>query len=236
MTNKKFFLIFALALAALAFGACSSTPPQPENFTVDLSSPQLPAGEIETQIPRMFPLSGLKKILVTVSYFPYEDAVCLNYRSDFFTYNQFWSRDGRNTFLTALEKYNADYTARNLNWRNRRDRMSSPNRYGTVEGYLIWQMASITRRVSANMDVELGYTFSDDSPYYAVTQKLTVWDNPRSDLEEDDLASQEIVMHFTRAQAQELAALFDQDYLRSLIPPEMGGMRNLGTGIDVDEY
>jgi hypothetical protein len=229
MRNKKFFsiIVFALTLAT-----CNTTPREVEiRFTVDLWSPQLPVGEIEAQIGRAFPLTGLKKVTVTVSYYPYDDAVCLRYRSDFFTYLQFWSIEGREAFLKALQDYNGDYTKRNLEMRDR----GAKSRYGIVEGYLAWQMQSFTRRVSANMDVELGYAFNDRSPYYAVTQKQALFEDPIS--EENNMASQEITMYFTRAQAQELAALFDQELLRSLVPPEMSGRRNqINPQIDYDDY
>jgi len=228
-TIKKIFSIFVFALT---LGMCNTTPRQVEQkFTVDMSSPQLPVGEIETHIRRTFPLTGIKKIIVTVSYYPYDDAVCLRYRSDFFTYYQFWSLDGRGAYLKALEKYNADYTARNLNEKNRK----SKSNYGKAEGYLSWQMYSFTRQVAANMDIEFGYAFNDKSPYYAVTQKHTKYEDPISD--ENDMESQEITMHFTRAQANELAAFFDQDFLRALVPPELSGRRRLiNTDADVDYY
>lgn len=229
MNIKK---IFSIVVLALTFVTCNTTPSQvEEKFTVDMSSPQLPVGEIETQIERAFPLSGLRQIIVTISYFPYEDAVCLRYRSDFFTYNQFWSLDGREAFLKALETYVKDYAERDLDMRAR----GSKSKYGAVEGYLTWQMQSFTRRVAANMSLEFGYAFNEGSPYYAVTQKQTTYEDPISD--ENNMESQEITMYFTRAQARELAAFFDQDLLRALVPPEMGGRRTpSNTGIGVDDY
>jgi len=227
--NKKFFSIIIFVLALVM---CKTPPRQvEEKFTVEMSSPQLPVGEIETQINRGFPLSGIRKIVVTASYFPYEDAVCLRYRSDFFTYYQFWSQSGREVFLKALETYNGDYSVRNLDARNK----NSKNVYGTTEGFLIWQEQSFTRRVSANMNIEMGYAFNDGSPYYSVTQKQTFYDDPIND--QNDMGSQEITMYFTRAQAQELALLFNQQYLRSLVSPEINDMRRLdSTDADTDEY
>jgi len=226
-------IIILTIIFALFLGTCSTTPRPPveEKFEVDLSSPQFPAGEIDTHIRRTFPLTGIRTISVMVYYFPYEDAVCLQYRSDFFTYHQFWSRSGRDAFLNALEKYNADYDVRNLSDRNR----NSTKIYGTVEGYLYWQMYSITRRVSANMEMDLGYAFNEGSPYFTVTQKHTTYVDNSS--EENDLDSQQITMFFTRALAQKLAELFDQEYLRTLVPPEMGGPRRIiETDISIDEY
>jgi len=233
-TMIKIKKIFAIIVLPLTLVMCNTTPePKPVEikFEVDLSSLNFPAGEIKTQIRRTFPLTGIRMIDVMVYYFPYDDAVCLQYRSDFFTHHQFWSRSGRDAFFKALEKYNEDYSARNLDEKNR----TSTKQYGVVEGYLYWQMYAITRRVSANMDVELGYAFNDQSPYFAITQNQTTYVDEVS--EENDLDSQKITMYFTRAQAQELAKLFNQDYLRTLVPPELGGLRRVvDTDIEVDEY
>jgi len=217
-----------LISTVLLLTGCSSAP-STGKFTVLQSSPNLPVGEIETQIKKTFPLSGIRKINVNVSYFPYEDAVCLRYRTDYFSYQQFWSANGREVFLRALEKYAADYEARDLDTNNKK----SKSVYGGTVGYLIWQTASFTSQAKANMDMELGYAFNDKSPYFAVTQNLTTYED-RIDIELNR-NSQEITMFFTRAQAQELAALFDQAFLKALIPPDMKIMP-ANPVVDVDEY
>jgi hypothetical protein len=228
MTKK---IIFSIFVFILALAACSTKPKLDDGkFRVDLSSPQFPAGEIETQIDKPFRLTGPKKIAVAVSYFPFEDAVCLSYRSDFFAYRQFWSREGRETFLKSFEKYGADYADRNLDAGNKTSKKS----YGAAEGVLAWQMLRFTRRVTAGMNMEFGYSFKERAPYYAVTQKMAFYEDAIS--KENNMTSQEITMYFTRAQAQELAALFDQGHLFSLIPDEWsGGARDL-PGVDADEY
>ena len=217
-------------MTAVVLTACV-TGPKKDNFTVDIFGPAFPAGDIETQIDKTFPMTGLKKIAVEVSYFPYDDAVCLRYRSDFYNYLQFWSGPGREAFLKAFAQYNEDYAMRSLAMKNKKSKKT----YGTIEGYLTWQMFSLTRRADANMDVELGYAFKENAPYYAVTQKLTTYVDKIS--RDNDANSQEITMYFTRAQAQELADFFDPDFLRGLIPPEMGGKRRtVETEVEADLY
>jgi len=212
----------------LILTGCNSTPATGK-FAVSPSSPNFPVGEIETQIRKTFPLSGIKKINASVSYFPFEDAVCLRYRSDYFAYQQFWSVNGREVFLRALDKYNADYDARDLDMNNKK----AKSKYGGAVGYLIWQMSSVSSQAKANMDMDFGYAFNEKSPYFAVTQNLTTYED-KIDIELNR-NSQEITMFFTRAQAQELAALFDQEFLKTLIPP---GMKVVPVNpvVDVDEY
>jgi len=210
MKVKKFLLAIVIVAALIAALAACKTVPKDKGFVVSPSDPNFPAGEIETQIDRTFPLRGLKKINVTVTYYPYDDAVCLRYRSDFYEYHQFWSKAGREVFLKDFEQYQEEYDARSLNMRNKKSKKA----YGGTEGYLTWQTFKLTRRFEAKMDMELGYAFQDNSPYFAVTQKLTTYENP-TDVD-DTTSSQEITMYFTRAQAQELAALFDPELLRTL--------------------
>jgi len=156
---------------------------------------------------------SLKKENAKVIYFPREDAVCLQYRREFITYHQFWSYNGRQTFITALQRYNEEYNARDLDIKARKTR----RKYGIVEGYLIWQMYNFTVQARGNMNVELGYEFRDRAPYFLVNQREAEYKEEVS--RDNDRTSATIAMYFTRAQAAELAFLFDQNNLRSFFSP-----------------
>ena len=172
---------------------------------------------------------GLRKGTVNVIYFPDEDAVALQYRESLYTYHQFWSFEGRDVFLKALEQYAEDFTARNFTNSSRRSRRT----YGTVEGFLIWQMHSFTTQARGNMDVELGYFFKNRAPYFTVTQREAEYIHP--EFKSENRTSKTIIMYFTRAQAAELAALFDRQFLDGLTP--VGTPRRIiNRNIDFDEY
>jgi hypothetical protein len=212
-------LTFLLVILALASSCESFLRGKPKfNFTVSLSSPQLPVGEIETQIEREFPMPDLRKIYVDVSYFPNEDAVLLHYRTTYFWYYQFWNREGRELYRSSLAKYNEDYNQRNFDSGRFSSRRTKVN-YGGFEGYLIWQMFQYTRRGNANMRMDMGYDFNNGAPYFTVTQRLTTYEDPLDN--EKNMNSQEITMYFTRAQAQVLADMFSQEFLTGLIPSDM---------------
>ena len=219
--------ILPFLLLTLTLGACNTTEnrEKPEEFIVDLDSRQIQAGEIEAQLETFMALGPFKKQNITVIYFPREDAVCLQFRLNYYTYSQFWSSSGRGAFITALEEYKEDYAERRLAANVRR----SNRKYGIVQGYLVWQMSFISARLKGNMDVELGYTFKDRSPYFSVFQREAFYEDPLS--EADNKNSSQLTMYFTRAQAEELAALFDPAFLRELAVP--GG---IFTSPDVDEY
>jgi len=218
-------MIAAVLIAVL--GSCVTTKKDVKEFIVDFDAPKIEIGEIEAQFDRFLSLGSLKKVMVPVSYYPTEDAVCLQFRSELVTYYQFWSRDGRDAFISALEKYNADYSARDLDSKNRK----SLRQYGTVKGYLVWQLHRFAVRAKANMNVELGYTFERKAPYFTVNELEAEYIDPVS--RDNNRTSMIVTMYFTRAQADELAAIFNQDYLDEL---GMGTSRKITPGINQDAY
>ncbi|MCL2442240.1 MAG: hypothetical protein FWD13_02105 [Treponema sp.] len=215
------------------FSACTTNSGKDRvEFIVNHNSPQISVGEIELQFTALLGMGGLRKQTVNVLYYPAEDAVCLLYRQDFMNYQQFWSRSGRQGFINALQKYNEDYEARSL---ERRGGRNAARKYGTVRGYLIWQQFSIAVRARANMNVELGYAFKERVPYFTVSQREAEYKDAVT--RDNDRTSQNITMYFTRAQAAELAVLFEQHYLNELISRNADSVHPLETtDIDIDYY
>ena len=219
---KKKYLFYAVILSCFAFLAACGTLGQPkEKFTVSLRSPRVPIGEIEVQFNAFLSFGSLKKDIVKVSYFPREDAVCLQYRRDLVTYHQFWSNSGRQALISSLEQYNTDYNARVLIPKNRR----TIRQFNNVEGYLYWQMDRFTVQAKANMKVELGYQFRDNSPYFSIHQREAEYKEEMS--RDNNRTSPAITMFFTRSQAAELAALFDQSFLLAAL--STGGVEESNT-------
>jgi len=196
-------LIIILSLGVTISACKTNNTVRVENFSVNMNSPQVIIGEIDLQFETMMGFGKLKKQNVTVLYFPKEDAVCLRYKYEFYTYNQFWSRKGRGGFINALRTYNEDYEARNL----QKDANKSQLKYGTVRGYLVWQLISFTVQAYANMNVDLGYTFKDRSPYFTIYQRDAEYIDTRT--RDNNRSSPNITMYFTRAQAAELSELFE---------------------------
>jgi len=222
---KKSIIILSLCIL---IGACKTTNRvKVEDFKVNMESPQYTIGEVDLQLETLMGMGPLKKQTVTVLYFPREDAVCLRYKYEFYTYNQFWDKRGRLLFINALQKYNEDYEARNL----QRNSVQSLQKYGTVRGYLVWQLISYTVQAYANMNVDLGYTFKDRSPYFSVYQREAEFineligndnagpdDNGKSG--GNNRTSPALSMYFTRAQAAELSEIFEQYVLSDIHLPD----------------
>jgi len=175
-----------------------------EDFTVNMKSPQTTIGEVEMQFEPLLGIGKLKKQNVNVLYFPKEDVACLVYKFEYFTFNQFWTRKGRLNFINALQKYNEDYEARNLQNNSKK----SQKKYGVVRSYLVWQQFSFTVQADGNMNIELGYTFKDKSPYFSIHQRSAEYIDDKS--RDRNKSSPDLTIYFTRAQAAELAAIFEQ--------------------------
>jgi len=198
---RKLLIILALSITTSACNTINRAIV--EEFIVNMNSPQVTIGEVDVQFETMVGFGKLKKQNVSVLYFPKEDAVCVKYKLDFYTFHQFWNKRGRLNFISALQKYNADYDAHNLEKNNK-----SQRKYGVVKGYLVWQMSSITVQAHANMNVELGYSFKGIHPYFTIHQRSTEY--IQDDKTREARTSPNITMFFTRAQAAELSALFEQ--------------------------
>jgi hypothetical protein len=199
---KNLLIFFSLCIV---ISACNTSGRvKVEDFKVNMNSPQIKIGEIELQLDTLMGMGQLKKQTVIVSYFPREDVICLKYKYEFYNYNQFWDKRGRLNFINALAKYNEDYDARNLQIASK----NSQQKYGTVRGYLVWQQFAFTVQAYANMNIDLGYTFKNRSPYFSVYQREAEYID--RDARDNNRVSPVLTMYFTRAQAAELSEIFEQ--------------------------
>ncbi len=233
--------IISITLLVLSLNSCASFKKQVElagqkeaPFTVDLRSAKVPAGETGAQFDSSVPLMPIRKIDVSVIYFPDEDAVCLQYKLSPNTFYQFWDKDGRDAFVKALDKYNEDFQDKNL-----RNSISgrTKSRYGTTDGYLIWQSGSFGVQAKGNMDMEFGYYFREKAPFFTVTQGEVQFENYLAGEEEEKLMiSGERPMFFTRSQAAEVAAFFDQGFLDSITPELQPLFERTVREVEFDSY
>lgn len=227
----KYIIKIALSLIiVLALGACQSTEKaeKKEPFVVYQNSVGIPAGSFEAYFDKLLSLESLSKMDVNVEYYPREDAVALQFKQDFITYTQFWSRSGRLAFLKAIEEYKKDYDERNLAKGSRKRFL----KYGLVEGFITWQTASFTIKARAFTQYRLGFTIKNKAAWFTVLQDEAYYEDPVS--RDNNRTCQDITMFFTRAQADELAALFDQAYLNGLADKNRG--KEPSKSLEVDSY
>jgi len=214
----KYISILALALL---LSVCSTSKNVKEEFTVDHNSPKITAGTIEVQFDKLIKITGLRQVEITVEYYPMEDAVCLQYRLDFMTYHQFWSRDGRAAYSKALEQYKEDFEQKALSLKGGK---KSRIKYGRTIGYLIWQAFSYTERAYAKVNIDLGYDIKEISKnkaaFFTLYQREALFTNDTAK-DGSSKSTLDILMYLSRAKADELAVFFDQDFLDNLISESM---------------
>jgi hypothetical protein len=206
-------------------------------FNVSLNSPNFTVGETEAQFDSPIPLAPLRKADIKVTYFPFEDVVCLEYRIDMTNFYQFWDRDGREIFIKGLSDYNIAFENKKLNSKNSGKTRSL---YGFTVGFLIWQSNNLTKQMSGNMFVELGYYFRNRAPFFTVTQGGAYFEDLSYADERKEMISAERPVFFTRAQAAEIANCFDQTYLLSVVPESIKSglhqdQRNISP-VDYEQY
>jgi hypothetical protein len=206
--NRLFGVIVFIFLAI--FLSCSSYKPPRKRIEVDLHNKPVNLGIIEAQLNSMIAKAGMKKLDIAVEYYPVDDVVSLRFRLDLATYWQFWDEINRKAFVEALSAYKTDYEMRNLTNKNQRNKRA----YGTLLSYTVYETASFTMPDFGYPNLELGYQFKSNAPYFTVTQRAAKSENPLSGA--DDAQSPNLFMYFTRAQADELAVLFDAITLRSV--------------------
>jgi len=209
---RKFIFIAVLPIFIFLFTACESvkkTSFLPIGFTIDIRSPNIALGTISLQTGKTLG-SGINKIEANVFYYIREDVVCVRYKHQFYNYNLFWKKENREAFITALEAYKKDYEERNLN----KNSPVKKRKYGVTPSHVGWQSLAVFFQYYADADVYLGYYFSNRSPYFTATQKSGEYLDRGSNV--NNVNSPEVTLLFTRAQADELAMLFDAGLLESL--------------------
>jgi hypothetical protein len=209
---------FVVIIIALVLGACSSTPKE-ESFSVDLRSPRYEAGSAEAYLDRYMSIGNLKKNDVALFYYPIEDAVCLQFKSQFAECNQFWDKAGRAAFIGALERYKEDYEQRKLAQVSKK---TARRIYGSTQGFFAWKRTKIGAQAHGSPTVEFGYSLKSKAAFFTTTQSKADYEDHIA--QSRNQTSPVIMMYFTRAQAEALANLFDEEYLKTLRQhPDLSG-------------
>jgi hypothetical protein len=165
----------------------------------------------------------LAQKIMQVSYYPVEDAVCLRFKILLISCEQFWSKAGRDAFVAAFDRYKDDYEGRRLITKSNRKTREA---YETVDGYFAWKKTPVAIQAQAPARVKLGYQFVDSSPFFTTTQMDAYYEDPITWSRNQTSAI--TIMYFTRAQAESLIELFNQDNLRALVAPSFNA--------ETDEY
>jgi hypothetical protein len=217
----------ATLLVLFALVSCATAPK--EDPLADLDP--VDAGITDGGIMAYFP-TRIRQIPLTLSFDPSSGMVCVQFRYQTVLYRQYWDPANRARFISAVERYHADYEARNL---PERKRLRSRRAYDVFKGLTEWGTFQFTVNARSRPRIYLGYAFQGNNPYFLVTQmpaksEIVIDD----DMERNSL---QIELYFTRAMATALAQLFEQGHLNSLIPDYAEGRAiQPGASIPPDDY
>ena len=211
MKSKHFLFIFL----ALSFAACSSFERAEKPIEINLRGLKIPAGTADAEFYNLIAKGNLKKQDITFTYYPEDDALCLEYRHNLtISYYQFWNRSSRIAFINSLEKYKYDYLQRDLTAKKKKQ---TKRQYATEPSFLAWETSRYSMFGYGWSNYEIGYQFMNNAPYFTITQREAQNEEPVT--KSDNYQSETVVLYFTRAQAEDVAAIFNQSYLASLQPP-----------------
>jgi hypothetical protein len=201
-----------------------------ETFSVDLRNPRYEAGSAEVYLDKYLAIGNLKRSNVSVYYYPVDDAVCIQFKIQFADCNQFWDKAGRAAFVGALERYKEDYEQRNLAKASKR---VARKIYGSTPGFFAWKKTKVGAQAFGKPKIEFGYNIKNKAAFFTTTQGES--DYVDHIARSRNQTSPVIMMNYTRAQAEALKLLFDEEYLKTLQQPGFPGSGS-DQGTDVYYY
>ncbi|MDR1655480.1 MAG: hypothetical protein LBR96_05725 [Treponema sp.] len=205
-SNAKAPVLAGFLLISLVLSACYTIPDSKKYPNMVANVDPIPTGTIQVQLDKAF-MAGLQKRDVETVFEPRENAVYLQFTYQSVFYRQYWSQDARAAFVEAVKRYKQDFNDRALAKRGKRQA------YGKVRGKAVFSslQMSISERYTSEPQIDLGYVFKRNNPYFQVLMLKAKADVVTND--KASLSSLRIPFYFTIAQAEELAAIFDQGWL-----------------------
>jgi hypothetical protein len=213
-----FFCIIALC------SSCATTNSKNPNLVADADP--IPVGKVTVEFEKFFS-SSLGEKEISLVFEPRSNTVYLQFSYETVTYRQFWDKVNREKFIAALAQYQQDFEAKNLTAKGSKSRRA----YGAFKGKTEWGQFSFSVNYRSYPQLELGYLFNGDNPYFTVFQREAKEVAVGGD---NAMDSRRITTYYTRAQAAALAALFDQAYLLACL--EEQGIPLASEEISVDTY
>jgi hypothetical protein len=198
------FLIFASV--SCASNKAASFNEYDDFLGDDSGTSAIPLGGIDVGIIKALS-SAVSKETAAAVYDGANDIVTLEFQGAGGThYRQYWTAQARATFIKALAQYEIAYGTRNLPT----GFLTAGKReaYGKTEIMIHWWSMKISNQSRGISRLDFGYLFKDHNPFFTITQNETkdTYVSPK-------YTSSQVTLYFTRAMAQDLIALFDEETL-----------------------
>lgn len=210
MIMTKPYVYAGLCAALVLFSSCAHTESKSARTAMLADIEPFSLGSRSISVETML-TAKLKAVDAEVVFYPRTNEVALEFRHELVNFRQFWTETGRQHFMDALNQYKEDYANKNLVTRTGKSRAI----YGKEQLRFEWKAFKYTGTFESLPWVSLGYRFKKnakkDVPYFC-TYQLSANDirlNPG----QGKHSSRQMSIYYTRAQAEEVAKLFDQQYL-----------------------
>ena len=202
---KKYLFLCA---AVLLYISCSHTDPAKKYPNMIADMEPFSIGTVKVALDQNFS-SQLKETEVEVVFYPRENEIALEFSHGLNQYRQFWTQEGRERFIEAINRYKEDFANKTLVTRYNRSRAA----YGRTKGRFLWKTLKLSSTYRSSPVYELGYRFRNDAPYFAICQRTAKEEGgDRQGVSE----SPQYSVYFIRTQGDKLAQLFDQAFLLAL--------------------
>jgi hypothetical protein len=204
---KKLLPVCVAVLLCFSCGSLDSAPKYP-NMVADMDP--FSVGSVAAYFDRLF-ASQLKEADIEVAFDPRKNEVTLGFRHELINYRQYWNLAARQHFSEALNRYKEDFENRNLNLKFNK----SKSVYGKSKSRIEWETFRFSATYRSSPVIEFGYRLKDEYAYFSISQ-LSAKEESEA-MKSIYLESPQFTMHFSLSQGDDLAKLFDQNFLMGLV-------------------
>jgi len=224
---RNMYRVMCAVLALLVF-SCGSVKPAVSNPSMIADIDPFSIDSVTVWLEQTFS-SKLKEVDVEVTLHPRKNEVILEFRHNMITHRLFWSEAARQQFRAAFDSYSDDFDNKRLVTDYRKSRAA----YGKNTLRYEWETFKYSTTYFSTPPIEFGYRFMDKAVYFTVFLRSAKEESSETSRNND---SQQYSVYFTRAQAEELAHLFDQDYLLELVGSGRDALPPVDAGTSGDIY
>lgn len=204
---KKQITLFITVLSVFLVVSCKSAPQDLSNMVANIDPFDL--GSCPVGINGML-FGNLETKDAVLNFAPRANIVVVNFSAQGGQYALSLKPETRTAIADAITRYYADFDQRSLQKKGR-ERKSI---YGTAPSAISWGAASfLPTNAKALPVLQLGYTFIDESPYFTITMPASKNIMMTSDSDYVAKESIEIILYFTRAQAERFSSLMAKENL-----------------------
>jgi len=203
---KKYLFLCAVILLAVSCSHTSRAVQYPD-MVADIEPFSI--GSVNLSLDQAFS-STLRNTSADVVFYPRENEVALEFDNKLGQYQLFWNKEARQLFIEASNRYKDDFANQNLTTKYSKSRVA----YGKIKNRLQWKTIKFSGSYRSSPVTELGYRFVDKAPYF-ITRQNTATEETKTN--KDLTSSPNFTIYFTRAQAEDLAQLFDDTFLRNTV-------------------